>query len=49
MDRPTVRERLLDLAEKYEQLADSMKQGAVGLGWPSRLASTVALSAKPSY
>ena len=25
VDRPTVREQLLDLAEKYEELADSMK------------------------
>jgi hypothetical protein len=24
-DRPTVREQLLDLAEKYEQIADSME------------------------
>ena len=25
VDRPTVREQLLDLAEKYEQIADSME------------------------
>jgi hypothetical protein len=30
VDRPTVREQLLNLAEKYEQLADSMEPSRWG-------------------